>query len=385
MARSIPAFSALALVLFSASSSSQAPSTDSNNHKTKPQPADCWEIHSLGTLGGTFSDATDVNDSGVVVGNSETEPRILDPADPPVPLLRAFISAPNGGAITEILTPGFFFGTAVAVNNVGQVVGSSTIGRSFPISYFTDPGGGNVQTTLAFADARDINNVGQTSWDINFPFFRSVIGPNEQPDFTGTDLIDVVVPAVEDPLNTPFESVALNDAGQVAVNAAGFAYRWSSFEGAMALTPDAQGSGATGMNEAGQVVGTLQSDGLTQAFVTKRHNTSLTLLGKPGDGNQPTGINGLGQIVGTRPVGSEVHGYVTPPILVQRSIDLDTLNEVTRDGWSKLRPVAINKRGQIAGTGSIDGHDRAFLLSPRSILAFVPDQNGKHAKCFRLP
>jgi uncharacterized membrane protein len=346
------------------------------------QAADCWEIHSLGTLGGNFSEATAVNDAGQVVGNAATEPRILDPADPPVSLRRAFISAPNGGAITEILTPGFFFGTAAAVNNVGQVAGDSTIGRSFPISYFTDPGGGNVQVTLAFASARDINNVGQTLWDVNYPYFRTFIGPNEQPDFQGTDLIEVVLP-VDDPLNTPFESVALNDAGQVAVNGGPYAYRWSSYEGAIRIAPDADGSNARAMNEAGQVVGTFQKNGVSRAFITRRHDTSLTLLGKPGDGNQPTAVNDLAQIVGTRPVGGEVHGYVTVPLLVQLSIDLDTLDEVTRDGWSGLRPVAINKRGQIAGTGTINAEDRAFLLSPQSILAFVPDHNGEHAKCFR--
>src|SRR5882672_3038462 len=336
-------------------------------------PTDCWEIHSLGTLGGDFSNATGVNDAGQVVGNAATEPRILDPADPPVSLLRAFISAPNGGAITEILTPGFFFGTAAAINTVGQVVVDSTIGRSFPVSYFTDPGGGNVQVTLGFASARDINNVGQTLWDVSYPNFRAVIGPNEQPDLGGTDLIDVTVPVDAQDIN--FESVALNDAGQVAVNAGPFfapsaAYRWSSYEGAIPLAPDADSSHAAGMNEAGQVVGTLQHGGVSQAFITGRHNTSLTLLGKPGDGNSPTGINNFAQIVGTRPLGSEVHGYVTVPFIVHRSIDLDTLDEVTRDGWSELRPVAINNRGQIAGTGTISEEDRAFLLSPQSILAF---------------
>lgn len=380
MARTTKACVSLSLSLIVVASG-HAASNESNDHKHRVQSTDCWEIHQLGTLGGTDSFAHDVNDAGQVVGNALTEPRDLIPPDPPITLLRGFISAPNGGPITEILAPGFFFGTAAAINNAGQVVGDTTIGRSFQVAYFTDPGGGNVQVTLAEANARDINNVGQTLWDPYHDFFRTVIGPNEQPDLLGHDLIEVTLPG--DPQDPNRQSVALNDAGQVAVNARGVAYRWSSYEGTIPIAPDADGSGATGMNQAGQIVGVLSQDGVNQAFITGRHDTSVKLLGKPGDGNQPTGVNDRGQIVGTRPVGSEVHGYVTAPFNVRRAIDLDTLDEVTRDGWSALRPVAINIHGQIAGTGTIDGNNRAFLLSPQSILAFLPGHNGKQAKCFR--
>jgi hypothetical protein len=63
---------------------------------------------------------------------------------------------------------------------------------------------------------------------------------------------------------------------------------------------------------------------------------------------------------------------------------LDSLQEITRDGWSNLRPVAIDDLGQIAGTGKLGGNDLAFLLSPQSLLAYLPDRHGKHATCFRL-
>ena len=363
------------------------------------QPADCWEIRSLGTLGGELSRASDLNDSGQVVGTAATEPRVLDPADPAVSLQKPFISAVNGGALTEILVPGYFGGSATAINNAGQVVGATTIGRSFPIAYMTDPGGSNVRTTLAYAVARDINDLGQTLWDISYPFFKTVIGPTEQPESSGTDLIDVAVPTA-DSYRLFTESTALNDDGQVALHANQMtqdplvpstepaAYLWSNAAGADQIAPDAVSSRVTDMNDAGQVVGILRTSevgapAVEQAFVTRRYLGSLVMLGQPGDGNQPTGLNNLGQIVGTRATHGESHAYVTVPVFVNREIDLSTLPEVTRESWTQLQPAAINNRGQIAGTGLFNGAERAFILSPLSPMAFVPDSGGKHATCYR--
>jgi uncharacterized membrane protein len=360
---------------------------DSPFARNRILPADCWEIHSLGTLGGLSSAAQDINDAGQVIGDALTEPRILDIADPPLSLPRSFISAPNGGALTEIVTGGYYFGSARAINRAGQVVGLTTAGRSFQISFVTDPGGGNARETLGYGHAVDINNVGKTIFFVTHPYTITVIGDNNQPRFPDENLFEIPIPGY-DPNSNEVVAVALNDAGQAAVNFSDYirgvvAYRWSNWEGAVNLTPNASNSYATAMNEAGQVIGVLTQDGVDQAFVTRRFNTSLLMLGRPGDGNQPTGINDFGVIVGTVNNASQSHAYVTTPWNVHRHIDLSTLNEVTRDGWSEIRPVAINNRGQIAGTGKIDGNDRAFLLTPKSLLAFIPDRNGAHAKCYR--
>jgi len=340
---------------------------------------DCWEIHSLGTLGGSYSFARDLNNSGQVVGDAETEPRIFDNADPPIPQMRPFISAPNGGPLAEIFGTGKFWGDARAVNDAGQVVGATTSGSSHPISYATEPGSLAAHPTLDFTFVSDINSVGQSVFDRYQYNVSSVIGT-----YLGTDLVKITPtdwPAEQD--GPELNAVALNDHAQVAVNDGTFGYRWSIGEGMINLTPDATSSVVSDINNAAQIIGTLVRDGAQQAFVTHRYSTALIMLGAPGDGNVPTGINSYGQIVGTALFNGAKHGYVTTPWNVHRTIDLDVLREVTRDAWSQLAPVAINDRGQIAGTGSINGEDRAFLLTPLSWQAYLPTRNGEPATCYR--
>jgi hypothetical protein len=193
------------------------------------------------------------------------------------------------------------------------------------------------------------------------------------------------------------ESSAFNDAGQVAltvstsqqsaegVNTPLTAYRWSSYEGSIKLAPDAKESRTKDINAIGQVVGVLRhQDGVEQAFVTRRYNTSLVMLGQPGDGNNPTGINNYSQIVGTRNSGGSTYGYLTVPFFVHQVITIDALTEVARDGWSNMQPAAINNRGQVAGTGTIGGFSRAFLLTPLSLQAYIPTRDGQPTKCYRL-
>jgi uncharacterized membrane protein len=382
--QSIPFVTHVALVIFGFASIAQAQNATSMRHRMLP--TDCWEMRSLGTLGGPTSSAVDMNDAGQVVGNSLTEVRILADTPPGDHLRAAFISAPNGGAITEILAWGYFEETATAINQAGQVVGRTTSGRSFPVSYVTEPGGANPRETLGMADVKDINNVGKSIFFKYMPFETAVIGDSYQPDIYGANLVEIKISSSEFPDSAM--PVALNDAGQAALNAPayneyGTAYRWSPWEGAIAIDPTASFSRATSMNEAGQVIGVLDRGLGQQAFVMRRFNTSLLMLGQPGDGNQPTDINDIGVIVGTENTGGQTHGYVTTLLGVHTRINLSTLDEVTRDGWSDLRPAAINNRGQIAGTGKLNGNDIAFFLAPRSLLAYLPDRNGEHAKCFR--
>ncbi len=349
---------------------------------------DCWQIRTLDTFGGDFSLAYDLNDSGQVVGVAFTSDGTA----------KAFISASNGGALTAIDPPGTFTSlTATSINNAGQVIGTLFQINVPPTAFVTDPGGTNPRPTIRYADPRGINNVGQTLWDISYPYMKAVIGPSEQPaNSDGVGLIEVdVLPAV-DPAERFFLSTGLNDAGQVAVTAyrspivpndpgtLPAAYRWSSFEGAILLVPDADYSLAYGINDVGQVIGNVNRGGVDQAFVTRRHSVEIEMLGTPGDGNFPADINNHSQIVGSHflPDGTS-YGYVTAPFRVHHSIRIDSLREVVRGGWNTMEPQAISNRGQIAGYGRLNETTRAFLLTPLSPNAYLPTPDGAQPKCYR--
>jgi uncharacterized membrane protein len=382
-------------LIVSIAASAQLPSKAKHR---KPQPTDCWEIHSLGTFGGDQSVGLNLNDAGQVIGTAMTEPRVTDPNQPPQSVSAAFISAPNGGALTEIAIPGAYV-HPTAINAAGQVVGDALIPNAAGSRAFvTDVGGANPRFTLN-ARARDINNVGQTLWDFEYPYYKSVVGPSDQPAGSdGIGLVEVDVLPSTLPLADRFVwSNGLNDAGQVSVVSYGWesathpavpqvAYRWSSYEGAIPLVTDATYSNAHGINDIGQVIGIINNDGINQTFVTRRHSTELAILPTYGYVNYPLGVNNYSQVVGMHYYENGMqYAYVTAPFTYHREINLDALREVADAGWTKLEVTAINNRGQITGYGLINNAYRAFLLTPLSPQAYAPvEEEGSQAKCYRL-
>ena len=163
-------------------------------------------------------------------------------------------------------------------------------------------------------------------------------------------------------INTPdgaptFESAtAINDSGLVTLDSGDV---WSQAGGRQVIAPGV--NSAVGVNNAGQVIGLINN----KAFITAPNVGALTLLGTlGGDFSIATGINNSGQVVGlSATADGQTHAFVTG-VNGTSLTDLETLHSVMSAGWSNLTVAAINDNGQIAGTGIINGKQRAFFLSP---------------------
>jgi probable HAF family extracellular repeat protein len=114
----------------------------------------------LGTLGGASSFVSGINDSGQVVGRSETATGSR----------HAFITGPNGVGMIDLGTLGGSFSSAADINEAGQVVGSSGTATGSEHAFVTGPHGTGMTDLnslvhlpegVILASATGINNVGQ--------------------------------------------------------------------------------------------------------------------------------------------------------------------------------------------------------------------------------
>ncbi len=321
-----------------------------------PFASAAWTISDLGTFGGSTSMATAINDLGQVVGTAQSAPTIVDPlTGEQYAFSHAFISAPNGGALTDLGQLGETGSIALGVNDAGRVVGTSPLFGDTPAGFVTGANGaglmplGGSEATAGFKVPTDINNVGQVVGGD---------GASSYPFMTGPNASGFVAIGAGEPVALPWgEPVAINDRGQVAMSAG---YLWTAASGAQSLGADV--FEATGINEAGQVIGRSLSGG---GFISGPDGGALQFLATLGGSfTMPAGVNDLGQVVGiSETADGAQHAFVTAP-QGGALADLELLAEIAAAGWSGLLAVAINDLGQIAGSGLIGGQHHAFLLSP---------------------
>ena len=311
-----------------------------------------WTVTDLGTLGGLFGDAQDINDAGHVVGESS-----VASGD------GAFLWTPAGG-MSYLGTLGGSRSVAEAINNAGQVVGAADLATSAQRAFvWTADGGmiglgvlGELFPGFAFSGAHDINELGHVVG------VTTVQGGSHA--FLWTPAGGMVSLGT---LGGPNSSAwAINDAGQIVgrSDTAGgeeHAFLWTPGVGMISLgTLGGSSSSAADINEAGQVVGRASlANGDEHAFLWTAASGMLDLgtLGVEGSRSQAEGINEAGEVVGLVNDNDDRAFYWTA---AGGMVELPTLTGIE----SGAR--AINNIRQIAGYGDIDTGDAHAVIWNRT-------------------
>lgn len=328
-----------------------------------------WSIRALGYLSGDQQYAInqehlvfDMNNLGQVVGWSIAPP---DGSYNPYPL-QAYVTAPNGGEILANLGQIEWYMESTsrpyAINDSGQVVyyverlgslpGHIISGPPYTTTEGLGVGNGGPESPVV-----DINNHGiAVAYDGYSTGYSYTITPDNDPN---TYWYGQATPIA---LGMPS---GINDSNQIALhnwdgNNISTAFIWSESDGLRQLTPDGEKAFTAGINNEGQVIGTLND----APFITGANGGALNFLDITGSEFELTGVNDVGQIVGQyRGEDDLFHAFFTGPN-GQDVTELASLGILINSGWSDLRLGAINNLGQMAGTGTLDGIRRPFFITP---------------------
>jgi len=303
-----------------------------------------YAITDLGTLGGD-TEATGINNLGQVIGASQAGAARDQ---------HAFLW--SNGRMRDLGTAGWQTSYAAIITDQGLIrgglmtAGAITVSESFIWQLGRMRIAEPVRTPWGKAEIADITRAGRFLGVIKGNNrVRAVIWGNGQPVNLG--IVD-------------WQPAGLNDRGDVLGSAStqGESPRvilWS--RGRIAKLP-ASVTSASALNNNGGVVGwAATKSGESHAFLWK--GGKMTDLGTlKGGSSYANEINDAGQIVGSSQVSEalDFHAVVWDRGKLH---DLNTLIPAG-SGWVLRDAVAVNNRGQVAGSGLHNGRRRAFLLTP---------------------
>jgi probable HAF family extracellular repeat protein len=346
-----------AAVMFSVVAMLGVRSTAPLEAQAPPQaPARRYRIIDLGTLGGTFSRAYAINNKGQVVGEAKN---VADTSSHPFVWTGGTMS-PVPGLVGNANASGRING----INNNGRVAGTWESGaqgdRGSLFVYEISTGALSFPLGLG-SFGLDVNDAGQVLAG-RFPPQGGVI---DSVILSGSGVTDLDVL-----FGSQFQAEEINAAGHVigvpgAPNAPPNSYIFENgsfdttlygpekFVG-MVLNDNDDAAGF--VRQQTQFFGIRTRAAMRHADGTFQFFGSLNTFGNM----QPTAINTLKQIVGTE------HGISTlTPFLIENGLmrNLNTLLPPA-SGWQLLEANDINDRGEIVGSGNINGQQHAFLLTP---------------------
>jgi probable HAF family extracellular repeat protein len=286
-----------------------------------------------------------INDSGEVVGDVSS-----------AGFTKAFFFA--AGTLTTFAPDNVYSSVASAVNTTGQIAG---YGGQSPTAFIYNPNGTFTQlgtlggpASLAYG----LNDLGHAVGTSNtFAFFSHAFL------YTGGPLIDLSTLGGHTSV-----AVSINNSDQIAGYSQTFSGATHAFLYSSGILHDLQtlggsGSRASAINGSGAVVGTSDVSGNAATHAFLYTNGAMTDLGTLGTNSYATSINAKGVIVGYFDFGS---GSTVTHAFVYRTgalVDLNTLIDPA-SGWVLQTAAAINNAGQITGTGTFNGSNHAYLLTP---------------------
>ncbi len=336
-----------------------------------------FNLIDLGTLGGTSSTGSDINDSAQVTGSS----RIADGS-----ALHSYLY--DNGNMQDIGTLDDMDSYGTGINSNSQITGysevnSATAGVFFLRAFLYHNGiMQNIGTLPTSLDSLgyDINDKAEITGRITYGNPGDLFIDTSHAFF--------------------FDGVSMHDLGTLGgqhsfgygINDVGYVTGWSDVEGdSLTLNPSSpvthafvydgismQSIGTLGgkdsygrdINNSGHVTGhsDITGDGASHAFYYD--GTTMKDIGTlGGDNSVGLGINESGQVVGQSQLAGSFD-YVAFLYDGNNVHDLCELTDCKTNGWSSLDSASsINESGDITGSGKINGETHAFLISVVSISA----------------
>ncbi|MGN6368386.1 MAG: hypothetical protein ACTHN5_09015 [Phycisphaerae bacterium] len=312
--------------------------------------------------GAQHTQATALNTSAQIAGFSDA------------PTLQAFLS--TNATATTLGTLGGNWSLAYGINNNGDITGNSTT---------ADPAFTQHAFLYSHGTMTDLGSLGGDACGQAINNNTQIAGYSFLPDRTTLHAFLYANGAMTDlgtlPGYASSAAFALNNAGNVvgdlgnANGDPGHAFLYANNAISDLGTLGGPASAASAINDNNQITGWADAPGtltyttgLPITFPTRHaflyaNNTMLDLGTLGGGKSVGNAINTAGDIVGASeflPNNFSTHAFLYTHNTL---LDLNSLIDPA-SGWTLSAATAINDHGQIIGTGTLNGQDAPFLLTP---------------------